>query len=115
MISDNDIIANLKILQEKVDGISIKAKEQVPLTTSVVETKNILPFSLNYLINFLYVFIPISIFSLLYYFKPSFIMKETKLDSFLTKLEISYLHLSAYTLVISFIIFFIFFVVKYRE
>lgn len=118
MISDKDILVNLKALQEKVDDISIKAKENIPLTTSEAETKTILPslpsIPLNYLMNFLYVFIPISIFGLLYYFKPSFVMTETKIDAFLTKTEISYLQISAYTFVISFVIILIIFIMKFK-
>jgi len=115
MISDKDILVNLKALQEKVDGISIKAKENIPLMTSETETKTVLPsIPLNYLMNFLYVFIPISIFGLLYYFKPSFVMTETKIDAFLTKTEISYLLISAFTFVISFVIFFIIFIMKFK-
>ena len=115
MISDKDILVNLKALQEKVDDISIKAKENIPLTTSEAETKTILPsIPLNYLMNFLYVFIPISIFGLLYYFKPIFVMTETKIDNFLTKKEISYLQLFASTLIISLIIFFIIFIMNFR-
>jgi hypothetical protein len=115
MISDKDILINLKALQEKVDGISIKAKENIPLMTSETETKTVLPsIPLNYLMNFLYVFIPISIFGLLYYFKPSFVMTETKIDTFLTKTEISYLLISACTFVISFVIFFIIFIMKFK-
>jgi ABC-type multidrug transport system permease subunit len=118
MISDKDILVNLKALQEKVDGISIKAKENIPLMTSETETKTVLPslpsIPLNYLMNFLYVFIPISIFGLLYYFKPSFVMTETKIDTFLTKTEISYLLISACTFVICFVIFFIIFIMKFK-
>jgi hypothetical protein len=118
MISDKDILVNLKTLQEKVDGISIKAKENIPLTTSEAETKTILTslhsVPLNYLMNFLYVFIPITFFGLLYYFKPSFVMTETKIDNFLTKKEISYLQLFASTLIISLVIFFIIFIMNFR-
>jgi hypothetical protein len=118
MISDKDILVNLKALQEKVDGISIKAKENIPLMTSETETKTVLPslpsIPLNYLMNFLYVFIPITIFGLLYYLKPSFVMTETKIDTFLTKTEISYLLISACTFVICFVIFFIIFIMKFK-
>lgn len=121
MISDKDILINLKALEDKVIDISIKAKENVPLTTSESETVNILPsisikwINTNFLLNLLYILIPIFIFSVLYYFKPNFVMEEIKIDTFLTKMEISYLKLSAFTVVISFIIFFIFFIAKYKE
>ena len=41
MIKDEDILLNLKTLTEKVDGISIKAKENIPLVSSEVENVSI--------------------------------------------------------------------------
>ena len=91
MISDKDILINLKALEEKANFISTKAKENIPMTTS--DTEIILPsiltewFSVNFLTNCLYILVPIIIFSLLYYFKPRFIMDEVKIDTFLTKFK----------------------------
>jgi hypothetical protein len=121
MIKDDDILLNLKTLTEKVDGISIKAKENIPLVSSEVENVNIsilpvLPANISsYVLNGLYVLIPLIIFGLLYHFKPPFVMIEVKVDTFLTKKEFSYLYALGSTVAVSFVIILMFFIVKFKN
>ena len=123
MIKDEDILLNLKTLTEKVDGISIKAKENIPLVSSEIEVENVsinilpvLPANISpYVLNGLYIFIPLCIFGLLYYFKPHFVMIETQIDMFLVKKEFSYLYAIGYTVAVSFVMILIFFIAKFKN
>ena len=111
----------MKTLTEKVDGISVKAKENIPLVSSEVENVSInilpvLPANISpYVLNGLYIFIPLCIFGLLYYFKPPFVMIETQVDMFLVKKEFSYLYAIGYTVAVSFVMILIFFIAKFKN
>jgi len=114
-LSDGDILEKLKLFQEKVDGINIKAKENVLTTSSEIQETSIdidiesIKKGILYFLYFLYFCIPICISALLVYFKPDIIMTETKIDNFFTKLELSYYKVITAT-IINFIIFTLFFI-----
>ena len=112
-LSDGDILEKLKLLQEKVDDINIKAKENVLPTSSEIQETPIDIESIKtyilYFLYFLYFCIPICISGLLVYFKPKIIMTEIKIDEIFTKLQLSYYKIITAT-IINFIIFTLFFI-----
>ena len=93
-ISDEDIIEKMKSLQEKVEGINIKAKETIIAPTSEIQETDMVEIKTYFLyfLYFIYFCIPIVIsgafvYSLIH-LKSSLVMTETKIDNFLTKSEI---------------------------
>jgi hypothetical protein len=93
-ISDEDILEKMKSLQEKVDGINIKAKETIISPTSEIQETDMSEIKTYFLyfLYFIYFCIPIVIsgafiYSLIH-IKSSLVMTETKIDNFLTKSEI---------------------------
>jgi hypothetical protein len=90
-ISDDDILKNLELLREKVDGINIKTKENIIASSSEIQETDMTEFKTYFLyfLYFIYFCLPIVIsgsfvYSLIH-LKSSFVMTETKIDNFLSK------------------------------
>jgi len=93
-ISDDDILKNLELLREKVDGINMKTKENIIAPSSEIQETDMAEIKTYFLyfLYFIYFCIPIVIsgafvYSLIH-LKSSLVMTETKIDNFLTKSEI---------------------------
>lgn len=90
-ISDDDILKNLELLKEKVDGINIKAKESVISPSSEIEETDMSEIKTYFLyfLYFIYFCVPIVISAsfvyLLIHLKSSLVITETKIDNFLTR------------------------------
>jgi hypothetical protein len=91
IISDDDILKNLQLLKEKVDGINIKAKENIIAPSSEIQETDMTDIKnmFLYFLYFIYFCVPIvitgSFVYLLIHLKSSLIMTETKIDDIFTK------------------------------
>lgn len=91
IISDDEILRNLELLQQKVDGINIKAKETIIAPSSEIQETDMTEIKTYFLyfLYFIYFCVPIVIsasfvYSLIH-LKSSLVITETKIDNFLTR------------------------------
>ena len=91
IISDDEILRNLELLQQKVDGINIKAKETIIAQSSEIQETDMTEIK-TYFLYFLYfiyfcvsIVISASFVYSLIHLKSSLVITETKIDNFLTR------------------------------
>jgi len=115
MISDDDIFENMKILQEKVDGVNIKIKEGIKESSEYEPMDNIIPNIKFDMYIAIFITVIATVVATLLYIRPKFVLVKNNIDKFLFNDELSILLLVTYTFVFSSLIFLFIYGIAYKS